>query len=82
VIEITNANIEGLPAVCNELGFGSLSRRLRAFKDDPADEKVRVDALEQRVRRREVDVPDEVAVAMIAAVEVGSLQPPPPLQTP
>jgi hypothetical protein len=56
VIEITNADIEGLSAVCNEFGLGSLSQRLRAFKDSPAHQKVRIGALEKRVRRLEADV--------------------------
>jgi hypothetical protein len=56
VIEITNANIKGLSAVCDEFGLGSLSQRLQAFKDSPAHQKVRIDALEERVRRLGVDV--------------------------
>jgi hypothetical protein len=57
VIEITNMNIESLSAAYDEFGSGSLSQRLRAFKDGPAHrEKVRVDALDKRVRRLEADV--------------------------
>jgi hypothetical protein len=56
VIEITNANIEGLSAVCHEFGFGSLSQQLRALKDSPAHQKVWVDAFEEKVRRLEADV--------------------------
>jgi hypothetical protein len=57
VIEITNANVEGLSAVCDEFGFGSLLQRLRAFKDGPAhQQKLQVDALEERVRRLEADI--------------------------
>jgi hypothetical protein len=57
VIEITNANIDGLSAVCDEFGFGSLSQRLWAFKASPAhQQKVQVDALEERVLRLEVNV--------------------------
>jgi hypothetical protein len=56
VIEITNANIKGLSAVCDEFGFGSFSQQLRAFKDSPAHQKVRFDALEKRVLRLEADV--------------------------
>jgi hypothetical protein len=56
VIEIKNANIGGLSAVCDEFGFGSLSQRLRAFKDSPARQKVRVDTLEEKVFQLEADV--------------------------
>jgi hypothetical protein len=49
VVEVTNANIDGLSAVCDEFGFGSLSQRLLVFKNGPAyQQKVRVDALEER----------------------------------
>jgi hypothetical protein len=37
VIGITNANIDGREAVCDKFGFWSLSQRLRAFKDGPAN---------------------------------------------
>jgi hypothetical protein len=58
VIEATNGNvyIHRLSAVCDESGFESLSQRLRAFKDSPAHQRVRVDALEERVLRLEADV--------------------------
>jgi hypothetical protein len=55
VIEITNANIKGLSVVCDEFGFGSISQRLRAFKDGPAHQKVRIGALEGRARLLEAD---------------------------
>jgi hypothetical protein len=34
-IELTNENIEGLSALCDEFRFGSLSRRLDAFQKTP-----------------------------------------------
>jgi hypothetical protein len=57
VIEITNANIDGLSVVCDEFSFGCLSQRLRVFKDSSAHrQKLRVDALEERVFQLEADV--------------------------
>jgi hypothetical protein len=72
VIEVTNANIDCISAVCDEFGFGSLSQRLRGFKDGPAhQQKVRVGALEERVHRLEADVQALQGSHQTAAAQAG-----------
>jgi hypothetical protein len=72
VIEITNANIDGLSTVCDKFGFEGLSERLRAVKGGPAhQQKVRVDAFEERVRRLEADVQAVQGSHQMAAAQAG-----------
>jgi hypothetical protein len=72
VIEVTNANIYGLSAACNEFGFESLSRWPLAFKDGPVhQQKVPVDALEERVLRLKANVQAFQGLHQTAAAQAG-----------
>jgi uncharacterized coiled-coil protein SlyX len=59
-IQITNKNVSGLPQLCAEVGFQSLSSKLSAFRDFPpfkdsadAEARSRISVLEERNSQQE-----------------------------